>query len=453
MYKKLILIVVAGTFFSVVKSQTPQSAAPITVTGEVVIPATDKGFCTEISERYTNADGLRRIRYIRNEAQSDISNGMWVQYSYDNGRTWGAKQDVFGKHKIVAPDKSWDITHHAFDAYTYNPVHRHFVGIGMQRISRGGQEAAYNAKWSKGKSEYTDHCYLLLRNDNETELTESLVRFEDGPEFDPADPLNDDFFEQNACYFSNPYVAKNGDILFPVNISSSTYYRLMGIDINNCPSNSKVSGGMLVFRGVWNGSRYDLTVSSPTGISDLLSARGIGEPTIAELESGRILVVFRASNEIRPEWNTRTEPGTPSFKWYCYSDDGGKTFTPPAPWHFDDGEVIYSPGSISHFIRHSGNGKLYWVGNITGHRVDGSHPRWPLKIVEVDEKYGTAIKASQTVIDTKRDWEGEHVQLSNFYMLEDRESKDIELWLTKFGQHGDNDVWRAEAWKYRITVK
>ncbi|MCL2517332.1 MAG: glycoside hydrolase, partial [Oscillospiraceae bacterium] len=175
-------------------------------------------------------------------------------------------------------------------------------------------------------------------------------------------------------------------------------------------------------------------------------------PMVAELESGRILVVFRGSNVQAPNWKTRIEPGAPGFKWYSYSDDGGKTFTNPAPWHFDDGEVIYSSATISYFLRANSTGKLYWMGNMTSHHVNGNYPRWPLNIVEVDEKYGTAKKESFTVIDTKRDWESADLQLSNFNILEDRESGDIELWLAKIGQYSNKEVYRAETWKYRINI-
>jgi len=57
------------------------------------------------------------------------------------------------------------------------------------------------------------------------------------------------------------------------------------------------------------------------------------------------------------------------------------------------------------------------------------------------------------VIDTKRDWETDQVELSNFYMLEDRETGNIELWLMKYCQYDTREpgVYRADTWKYWIT--
>ena len=273
---------------------------------------------------------------------------------------------------------------------------------------------------------------------------------------DPADPVNENYFYRNVAYFSKPWILKNGDVVFPIAPMVSTCCRILGIDPKEIfPSAPQILNGLIVGRGKWNGEKYDLTFSRPVVISDLKSSRGINEPMIAELNSGRLLVVFRGSNVRAANWNTRIEPGTPGHKWYCYSDDGGKTFTDPVPWHFDNGEVIYSSATISYFLRSSKNGKLYWIGNITDHNVNGNHPRYPLQIVEVDETYGTAKRNSLTVIDTRREGESDAVQLSNFFLLDDRETGDIECYLTKIGTLGSQGdrVYRGAAWKYRIRLE
>jgi len=226
------------------------------------------------------------------------------------------------------------------------------------------------------------------------------------------------------------------------------------VDVNeHFPSSPYLLRNMMVIRGVWNGETYDCFPSRPILISDLKSSRGVDEPTIAKLKSGRIVVVFRGSNVSSKAWRTRIEPGTPAFKWYCWSDDGGKTFTDPVPWHFDDGEVIYSPATCSHFFRDERNGRLYWIGNITDHKVfEGSFPRWPLCIVEVDETYGTAKKDTFTIIDTKREGEPNKVQLSNFDLLQDRETGKLEIRLTKYGQFPGVSQFKAESWLYKLTL-
>ena len=99
------------------------------------------------------------------------------------------------------------------------------------------------------------------------------------------------------------------------------------------------------------------------------------------------------------------------------SEDGGKSFTEPMPWHFDNGEFLYSPASISKLFTNPKTGKHYFIGNITGHTAYGNFPRFPLNIVEIDENFGTAKKETLTVIDTKRENEPGKIQLSNFYIF------------------------------------
>ena len=193
--------------------------------------------------------------------------------------------------------------------------------------------------------------------------------------------------------------------------------------------------------------------SNPVILSDLQSSRGIDEPMIAELTSGRILLVMRGSNIRYTCWNTRIEEGTPSFKWYAYSDDGGKTFTEAQPWHFDDGEVVYSSATLSRFVRLEKNGKLYWIGNITGHKVYGNFPRFPLNIAQVNEQTGTLIKSTLTTIDTRREGETEYVQLSNYWYLEDRETGVLEIFLHKVGQFEALNPFYGEGWRYELTFE
>ena len=219
-----------------------------------------------------------------------------------------------------------------------------------------------------------------------------------------------------------------------------------------------IYNGVLMVRGKWNGTAYEFTPSRPIIISDLQSGRGMDEPTIALLSSGRIVVVTRGSNIVpnRHDGN-RLDPGAPGFKWYAFSDDGGKTFTDFLPWHFDCGEVIYSSATISLFFRGERTGKLYWIGNIVppeaAHTIQGNYPRFPLTIVEIDETCGTAKKDTLTVIDTKRGNESEFVQLSNFCAYQDRETGYLHVILTKFGQHYPAEsVWKSEVWEYEIEL-
>ncbi len=400
--------------------------------------------------RYVGKDGVTLVENRALEATSDFAHAEHQRISPDNGRTWGEWKDVseetlevYGVHERRPP-----YTQKEF----WNPVHKHYVSISMDRIFREGHEFALSHIWNyNGPSTLSDHTYIGVHIEGKEKFYQ-LVAYEDGAEFDPEDPINPEYFSKNTAYRGmNLVFADNGDIIFPIGVSVVKCCNILGIDRNEIFP-SKPQKGLIVVRGAWNGEKYDFTYSRPVVISDLQSSRGVDEPTIALLKSGRIVVVFRGAYYMNEVWKTRIEPGTPAFKWYTWSDDGGKTFTPPMPWHFDDGEVIYSSASISHFVRSEKNGKLYWIGNITGHKVYENNPRWPLQIVEVDETYGTAKKESYTVIDTRREGEGVNVQLSNFDILQNRETGNIEVRLTKYSQFPGKPTYMAEPWVYEITV-
>ena len=117
---------------------------------------------------------------------------------------------------------------------------------------------------------------------------------------------------------------------------------------------------------------------------------------------------------------------------------------------YDTGEQFYAPSSISKTIRSSKTGKLYWVGNISNVPPRGNSPRYPLLIVEIDENGPSFKKDTVTVIDDRDpEHDSEHVQLSNFSLLEDRETQNMEIYLTRLGENADD--WRnANAYKYTL---
>ena len=243
-------------------------------------------------------------------------------------------------------------------------------------------------------------------------------------------------------------------MVFPVGANVRACCRILGVDAMAVfPSCPQIMHGLIVVRGKWREAEghYDLSVSRPLVISDLKSSRGVDEPTIVALKNGRLVVVFRGSNVMSEGWSTRIQKGTPTHKWYTFSDDGGSTFADPVPWHFDNREVFYSPATISHFFRSTKTRKAYWFGNITGPEAYGNSPRYPLVMAEVCEETGFLKRETCTVIDDRDpQTDSEQLQLSNFSLLEDREAGDIELYLTRFGARNE-DQWRSDAYRYTIV--
>ena len=428
-----------------------QESAGITVRRELYVEAPDKKTAESRSQRYVNGTGLKRVERKSLTGESDWSTGNFERFSDDNGRTWGEWQDVRGQ---IYEAKGDDEIMTYYGNKAYNPQYGHFVSVGMRRIFFDGHHEAYRRFWGSGQAGFVDHSLMVVQKDGSGEQSIELIKYEEGADYDPEDWRNPAYTNHNRAYLGNSVdVLENGDIIFPIAADIRACCRVRGLNIEDVfPSCPDIMTGMIVARGKFNADRgnYDLTFSRPVVISDLKSSRGVSEPSVVMLASGRILAVFRGSNVSSKNWKTRIEPGTPAHKWYCYSDDHGATFTEPVPWHFDDREVIYSSATYHRFVRSIKDGRLYWVGNITDHTAYGNHPRHPLVIVAINDQ-GLPIKDSLAVIDKREEGDSDKVQLSNFAILQDRETGFIELYLVKLGQRPGH-TWWADCYRYFIDV-
>lgn len=410
-------------------------------------PARTDGVCEWYTHRYAAHTGLTRVERKTLETDSDFIHNAQERISPDNGLTWGPWVDITSETLLYMGSHEIETT-----SFTkiWNPIHSHFVEMLLERVFTNGHKEAYD-RWYKAEAAFSDHTLLRISTESGESSTQ-LVHYESGLEHRPIDPTTPEYYNRNMAYCgTNLVVDPQGDLLIPLGVPVSKCCELLGSNVEDVfPSCPQIMKGIILVRGVWNGSQYDFIPSQPVVISDRLSSRGVDEPTVALLNQGRILIVFRGSNVRNPHWNTRIEPGMPSTKWYTYSDDQGRTFSPPSPWHFDDGEIIYSSATISYFVRNSQSGNLYWIGNITDHKAYSNYPRWPLCLVRVNEEFGVAEKDSLTIIDTKREGESDLVQLSNFSFLENRETGRLELYVTKIGQY-DNQPWQhGDVWHYEI---
>ena len=142
--------------------------------------------------------------------------------------------------------------------------------------------------------------------------------------------------------------------------------------------------------------------------------------------------------------------GTPGFRWVSESRDG-ITFTEPVPMVYDDGNAFYSPSSISKWLRHSGNGRLYWLGNILGDIPEGNLPRHPLCIGEFDEGRKCLQKDTVRIVDERKEGEGWRLQCSNFSFYEDRETHEMKIEYSRLGQSPEHR-WMGDAVRFTVTI-
>ena len=178
------------------------------------------------------------------------------------------------------------------------------------------------------------------------------------------------------------------------------------------------------------------------GFADLI--RHLLEADVAELGDGRVLIVWRV---------TKNGKEKPAYKYFAVSDDGGLTFSKPEVFRYSDGKHFFSSSSFHRLYRSSKTDKLYWIGNILPkHTTIPGHPRYPLIIAEIDEKTLGLKKDSVTEIDTRHAGEGERLQLSNFWVNESQEEKNLEIYLTRLHENPD-ELYTADVYRYTVTFK
>ena len=365
----------------------------------------------------------RQMREIQGvEARDDVHTGRSILSSDDNGLTWtppAAWPDTLRK---VSGVEVWE------DGGTYNIFYDEKAGVlvdvWLRQIAIGGN--------------YNNFTYYRISSDfGRTWSEPRQLRYEEGADFDPDQPKKPEFLLKNQAYYGiNIIRHSNGTLITAVANA-------------NAPDDPKNDNrawklGSLCFVGTWDAVKKDYVWKAGQRVTttENVSSRGLMEPIVAELKDGRVLVVWRGSS-------TATTPGR---KWFSLSSDGGLTLTPPAEWKYDDGSSFYSPSSIHQFVRHSVTGKLYWFGNITPQQPNGNAPRFPLVMAEVDEDLAALKKGTVTLVDDRPDSADPNYQLSNFSLYENRDSHDLELFLTTYGQEIGQQNWmNADCWRYFLS--
>jgi hypothetical protein len=372
---------------------------------------------------------LERRETQAEEVASDVGANVRARWSMDNGRTWT-------EFVPVQPSNNVDYGGVTVWEGEGNSVYDAKAGVLVQSWLR---QIIVDGLY---------HCFTYSRYSRDLGRTWSQPQqlcYEDGAAFDPGEPKKSSFLDHNEGYLGNNLLVRaDGTIL----------HVLAHANAPGDPGNNQRPWrmGSVLFQGRWNAQRedYDWVPGARVEISPEHSARGLMEPEVAELEDGRLLVVWRGSTH---GWDGSVAK-LPGRKFFSVSSDGGRTLTPPAVWTYDDGSDFYSPSSIHRMIRHSVTGKLYWLGNVSATPPRGNSPRYPLVIAEVDEAKVALKKGTVSVIDDRQPGQGQDIQFSNFSLLEDRETHLLELHLTTYGQEPDPADWAtADSYKYFLKLK
>lgn len=408
------------------------AATPDSSRREVFLPSPKPGVAVLAATYATRPAGDDLISVHQLMSRSDTVDVAFLRHSADGGRTWSAATEI-----PTLEQRPGGKLRRALRGGVADPRTGRFVRFHIEGLLPTDDPLEGMRQW------YV--CYSVSSDGGRTWPVNARV-IQDGPEFSPDHPLPGVWIGKNCVMVGDlasvPVFLRDGTLLVPVIITplgpDGTYHN---------PGGGYTYSDAAALRGRW---REDGTLSWE--LSGLIKAdparstRGMDEPTFAELSDGRILAVLRGSNH--------TKPTLPAHRWAAWSADGGRTWTPPEPWTYDDGTAFFSPSSCSQLVSHS-SGRLFWIGNISPKNPDGNRPRFPLVIGEVDAQSGRLLRGTVRPIDDRGPGDGELLSLSNFSAREDRTTGEIVVNLSRLFQHsrpGETD-WTSDAYLYRVKMR
>lgn len=358
--------------------------------------------------------GSTREEIFKTSASSDNYQGWRRRISRDNGLTWSEFELLKETTRQLPEGGIADFP----GPLKVHPKTGEVLRVFMKRIWAGGELFTFN--WETNEHPFHDHV-LIREGDSELRC----LRYEEGPEYDPANEFDPDFAKANRAYFGcDMCFDDQGRVLFPMVCRPDNARRGM------------TQGGVVLMRRELSGEWH---ASNQVFISPEASSRGLLEPDAAVLKGGRILIICRGSNTTI----------TPGRKWMTVSNDGGKTLEPIQELRYSDGSRFYSPSSIHRLVRSTKTGELYWFGNIAPAPPEGNLPRRPLIMARVDEEKLALVRDSIVVIDDAEDGDPEDIMFTNFRIMEDRESLNFELYMTR-GAYRYDPKWKASLYRYII---
>ena len=380
------------------------------------------GYLEEIHTKWSHEDQVK--------GYGDSPQNPHQRISLDNGRTWSPlkAQPSWMTYKEKVTILDWKF------CGMYDPASDRLVALSIHHVRdmrQGPPRMIYN------------HALVRTSTDGgQTFGNTQTLKYEEGDDLDPKNELNPKYLENNTGYPGQSILRlRNGNLLIPV-INAKIPDDVPDETSPRARWPSKGTIGSVCYSGRWDKAQqeYVWQAGKPVWLPRSIAFNGLLEPDVAELSDGRILIVWRI---------TKTKDGV-AHKWFSVSNDGGMTFGQPQIFGYSDGTKFFSTSTFHRLFRSRKTGLLYWIGNIAAEApTNAGHPRYPLVIGEVDEATLGLRKETVTTIDTRHPGEGQNLQLSNFWTIENTATLDLEIYLTRLNEVPD-ETFTANAYKYTL---
>jgi hypothetical protein len=246
-----------------------------------------------------------------------------------------------------------------------------------------------------------------------------------------------------GCSFCFPIKTRTGRLVIPV---FSARVNEQNEFVHHPKSRTNIYDAYMMLGNITRTGAIDWKLSESIRADDERSTRGFSESTPIELKDGRLAILCRGSNARATD--------IPGHKWLCFSEDDGDTWTEPVPMTCSDGSLIESSATGAALFRSINDGQVYFIGNLCadGKRANGNWPRSPLHIAAVDENTVSIKRDTITVVDERSGNDTDRTQISNFRYYQDRETGDVVIFATRFGENETKNWKRANYYRYRVAI-
>jgi hypothetical protein len=434
MHHEASVAVLSAVVFGLVLLGLPtRGADPIRITrsGHYEVPAPSQ-------EARVTAVGYASLQRNVLLESIDCPEGALIRRSEDNGKTW-ITTETWKSTEPLAGDRS---LFKGMPDVFLDPDNGRLLRLYYQHERIRGL-----APWDPGAPDMlTTRIYTQVSKDEGRTWGPPEPVVQQGPGFDQVHWTDGVWHGKNGGVYEayGPLKLKDGTILMP-----AVLYKLHD-NGSVRPPDSWATLLSTCFLGRWrpDESGIDWERGQALELPRRYSNDGADEPSIAPLPDGRLFMIIRA----RVGEGPKTE--LPDLKYYSVSSDGGRTWSAGAPLLYDDGGLPYSPACLGKMVRSSKNGKLYLITNINAEPSERCDPRSTLQIGEIDPQTLRLLRASMTTVETRSGEQPPNIRFSNFRWYEDRETRDLVLFLTACpGDVGRSLTCGCPGSSYRYEIK